>query len=440
MNWAKIRAWILAVCIVFCYALNSQNFKHVLQPHVHSFVLCVADHSTKLPLGNYSFSVTPEQMAFMSSDLVGVKIDFLDGEWRVKENETVIDTAVGSCDQPWDAKWNSVSLTTKSSRAVSELLLLFVCHVGGLLYVWVWFSFRWGRNVVRQCIDTYGKRDIFLAGSIVTAFQMLINYFWSLASTRIPIQTLSSIFQSAVFLIYVLSILLLGEKFTWIKSSAVVVAVVGVCVASFYAPHSKGTALTHTSAGIIVAVFAEVLKSCYQVWWKYKYHEPTMAYTFLITSLVAILHLVYVPPFLALAHYTGWEPLEWNVHGASILHLVFAAVCSSAVNVGALVVISLATPTLWSFCQTLIIPFSVALDFAFYGTVPSWQSTLGLITIFAALFLFHQGDSKEKEESLEDKSVQKETTPTNSDKSPEASFDSPLKDDAVGDDAVEELC
>ena len=79
---------------------KSNAIRKWAQPYIrykiYALILTVAtffqlhNTSTGLTLGNYSFSVTPGQMAFMSSDSVGVKIDFLHGAWRVKENETLV--------------------------------------------------------------------------------------------------------------------------------------------------------------------------------------------------------------------------------------------------------------------------------------------------------------------------------------------------------------
>merc|ERR1719449_173815 len=103
---------------------------------------------------------------------------------------------------------------------------------------------------------------------------------WSLASTRVPIQTMSAIFQSSVSIVYLISIPILGEKATNARSLAVILSVIGVVIACTFSPTS--THVPFTSVGLVISLCGEFVEAFYNVWFKYTFDDPGLCHTILI--------------------------------------------------------------------------------------------------------------------------------------------------------------
>eukprot|EP00397_Hematodinium_sp_SG-2012_P038376 GEMP01041738.1.p1 GENE.GEMP01041738.1~~GEMP01041738.1.p1 ORF type:complete len:426 (+),score=59.49 GEMP01041738.1:121-1398(+) len=392
----KLYVRAFAVCVVFSYALNSQNFRSVLTPILVGVTVTGGHASGTYKCENaHESGISSERNIFRTS-VDGNAIHYThEGKWTLVNAKGAVQLEAkeeGGSD-PSAVKWpDDIAMVPITEPAVSNLLLLFICHISGLLYAPIWYVTKWGKSIVAESVTRYGVNHILLCGSFMTIAQMGINYCWTLASTRMPIQTLSSIFQSSAFLIYLLSIPVLGEKATLNKSLGVLLSAVGVIIASTYSP-SNGPAVAYSSYGIMFALTGEVFKVVYQVWFKYVYDDPGLKFVFFMSSVIGFLHIVLILPLILLADSMGWERLHFNVTDSlsSILQVNFAAVCASMVNVGSLLVIAWSSPTLWSTTQCLIIPFSVALDYVFVGITPTPISVIGLLVICVALAIFHLG-------------------------------------------------
>ena len=67
---------------------------------------------------------------------------------------------------------------------------------------------------------------------------MSINFFWMKSSNAIPTQLTAAIYQAAIGVVYVIAVLLMGEKLELQKALGVVTVMCGVFLSSFYPPIS----------------------------------------------------------------------------------------------------------------------------------------------------------------------------------------------------------
>merc|ERR1719336_477790 len=96
---------------------------------------------------------------------------------------------------------------------------------------------------------------------------MVIYYLWFRASLKITTQLVAAVFQTAIVLVYVLSICFLRERFSFYKMSAVLLAVFGVTVAIFagqwFGQSSEAWMPSESDMieGVLLALAAEVSKA-----------------------------------------------------------------------------------------------------------------------------------------------------------------------------------
>ena len=86
----------------------------------------------------------------------------------------------------------------------------------------------------------------FFAVIFNSILQMSINSFWTASVQTIPTQLTVAIFQCSVGVVYIISLLFLGEEFQFKKALGVVLALVGVNLASFFPPVAMASASSHT--------------------------------------------------------------------------------------------------------------------------------------------------------------------------------------------------
>eukprot|EP00416_Gambierdiscus_australes_P017183 CAMPEP_0171070490 /NCGR_PEP_ID=MMETSP0766_2-20121228/9780_1 /TAXON_ID=439317 /ORGANISM="Gambierdiscus australes, Strain CAWD 149" /LENGTH=352 /DNA_ID=CAMNT_0011526973 /DNA_START=38 /DNA_END=1096 /DNA_ORIENTATION=+ len=275
-----------------------------------------------------------------------------------------------------------------------ELFLFHVCASFFLLY----FLAR-GSTELKTALAERGKCSlrIFALQVVVGAFfQMEIYYFWFRASLKLPTQLLAAIFQTAIVLVYVFSLAFLGEKLSCFKACAVLLAVLGVVLATFLGECLGQTRGVHMPSGVdllrgvLLALGAEVSKALYQVWFKRSFGDASPKFALLFGGLVGVAHLFPVLPLVALLHWAGVPDANMVVSAwtsPQIGLILLAAAVAGAVNVGSLAVIAMKSPMFWSSIQLLAIPISVILDFVFRGIEPSVFNCAGYFVIVIACLM-----------------------------------------------------
>merc|ERR550514_1847702 len=93
------------------------------------------------------------------------------------------------------------------------------------------------------------KRRFFVDVVGNTFMQMSINFWFMLSTQAIPTQLTAAIYQAAIGVVYVLSVLFLGEKLVWQKAVGVLIAVIGVCLSSLFPPLKMAAPSSSSASG-----------------------------------------------------------------------------------------------------------------------------------------------------------------------------------------------
>eukprot|EP00931_Biecheleriopsis_adriatica_P010832 TRINITY_DN11189_c0_g1_i2.p1 TRINITY_DN11189_c0_g1~~TRINITY_DN11189_c0_g1_i2.p1 ORF type:complete len:374 (+),score=61.78 TRINITY_DN11189_c0_g1_i2:27-1124(+) len=285
-----------------------------------------------------------------------------------------------------------------------KLFELFLFHVPASLFL-LYFVCR--RQDAREALEERGQSSLLyfaLQVLIGACFQMGIYYLWFRASLLIPTQLLAAVFQTSIVLVYVLSVVFLGERFSCLKVAWISLAVAGVILATFgsewFGKSGKKTSFPTGAPllqGVLLALGAEVCKALYQVWFKRSFGEPSTRFALLFGGLVGLAHVFPVLPGVALlnaahVHDARMTISDWSAGQGCLILL--AACIAGAVNVGSLAVIALRSPVFWSSIQLLAVPISVLFDFFIRGIVPGIFNCAGYLLIIVACLLLSTGSTK----------------------------------------------
>jgi len=289
-----------------------------------------------------------------------------------------------------------------------KLFELFLFHAPASLFL-LYFVAR-GREEARAVLARRGQGSMawFALQVLVGAgFQMEIYYLWFLASLKIPTQLVAAVFQTAIVIVYVLSILFLRERFSFYKMSAVLLAVFGVIIAIFagqWFGQSSDAGMPSQSdmiEGVLLALGAEVSKAFYQIWFKASFGEPSPKFAMLFGGLIGVAHFFPILPLIMLLNSLGVHDARTSVSSWSAAQaglIVLAACIAGAVNVGSLAVVAMRSPVFWSSVQLLAIPISVVFDFIIQGISPNPYNCVGYLVIIVACLMISSAPSSTRDQ------------------------------------------
>lgn len=132
-------------------------------------------------------------------------------------------------------------------------------------------SGRWaygkGREAVRGPPPLFpSPLSVLLLAAICLSFLIVaVAYTWykSLPLTSVPAN--NAIYQSCSAAVFVFSVLMLGEKFSWHKLVAVAISISGIVLVAFGGSSSNSTDSTPTAEGYVLVVVSVVTYALYEV-------------------------------------------------------------------------------------------------------------------------------------------------------------------------------
>ncbi|CAI4221553.1 unnamed protein product [Auanema sp. JU1783] len=275
-------------------------------------------------------------------------------------------------------------------------------------YCMMWFN----TNFMILCYPTYILYEMFRKKKIrdffrhaqevfgpygLTPFQLLFrvlpflllwigaNYCAARALLYVSASIATSISSCNAAFVYILGILLLGDKFIWMKAVSVVFAVAGVAVISL---GIKGSSGDQQWLGIMLSVISAMSAAVYKVLFKRMLGSADLGQVSLFMSCLGYLNfsLNWVMPVILTQ--TGVELIEWKyvpwlpMCGAAVLSLTF----NFLINFG----IALLHPLVISIGMLLGIPSNTVIDIIFrHVTVTGYfLGGTSLIAISFVLIIF----------------------------------------------------
>jgi len=283
-------------------------------------------------------------------------------------------------------------------KVCDPITLVWILHaVIALLAPYVYLQRKALAEELRRMRLTYPR---FLFAVVFNSFlQMSVNFMWFLSAKAVPTQLTSAIYQTAIGLVYVCSVLFLGEKVSFWKALGVSVAIVGVGLTSLFPPTSGAATMTSTSTtparedfvfGVAMAFGAMVCKCASQIFCKIELEGGSGHFMFMYGIHMGIAHLYAILPAMLLADRFGVDGMSFQLYDTSFtsMRLMLCGVAiSTFVSFGYQSVAVVRSPLFLCRFQVLGIVFAVTMDFLMYGDVPQFGGYCGYACILTAFLL-----------------------------------------------------
>jgi len=278
-----------------------------------------------------------------------------------------------------------------SLRSVDPITLVFLLHTVIALLAPLAYA---RRKIMREELQRLGisTQRFFCDVAVMTVLQMSINYFWLMSSRAVPTQLTSAIYQTAIGYVYLLSVLLLGERAKTSVMLGVLVALTGVILACLFPPLQAAAAPGSTAKaydyprGILTAHLALAAKVASQIFAKVELAgaSPQLMGLFQIHSGLA--HLYLVLPLMLLGNQWGLPDMSLAVDlkWPTIPALCLAAAVSTFVSYGYQTVSVVRSPLFLCSFQVLGVVIAVGLDYLLYRDQPQPQGYLGYALVLGS--------------------------------------------------------
>ncbi|KAL7663749.1 EamA domain-containing protein [[Candida] zeylanoides] len=253
----------------------------------------------------------------------------------------------------------------------------------------------------------------------VTVVLTVAGSTWYAAMSLTYASDVTAIYNCSAFTAYAFAIPLLGERFSWLKASSVVVAVGGVFVVAYSGESSSGgdAEYPYRFFGNLLILVGAVLYGYYEVLYK-KYlcvapHLATvitprrqMAFANFVMAFLGVFTWLILATGMAACQLSGLHDFALGGHGARVWGFVSGSVVSNLVFSGSfLSLMALTSPVLSSVSSLLTIFLIGIVEWVLYGTTLSSQQLAGDMLVVIGFVLLTTASWKEISEGRDDDDV-----------------------------------
>eukprot|EP00386_Alphamonas_edax_P009550 GDKI01031372.1.p1 GENE.GDKI01031372.1~~GDKI01031372.1.p1 ORF type:complete len:449 (-),score=119.39 GDKI01031372.1:25-1371(-) len=255
-------------------------------------------------------------------------------------------------------------------------------------------------------LGVYSLRHMVKSAIYISGFQLFGGWLWYLALPRTSISGNIAVDQSQVFLIYALSVVLLGESLTFAKVTTVVISFSGVLCVSYSdsmneTPHDAndhGIERHPSLLGYVLCFAAALMYALFETTYKKCMHNDNdhqpISSAVVFTGILAVVTVIMWAPMIYILHVTGIEPF----HFPSPEHLnvlMILAVIDSLFVLAMLTACVLCTPLFVSVGCLLVIPCSCLWDMYAHKRMLPPLGLVGVAVIGLGVLGFSIADSRE---------------------------------------------
>ncbi|KAJ4463086.1 putative Solute carrier family 35 member F5 [Paratrimastix pyriformis] len=215
----------------------------------------------------------------------------------------------------------------------------------------------------------------------------LQNWTFNISLDLTSVSSNSIISASGGLWAFLLSLLMLRERFSWFKLAGVLLCLGGVVVITLTDTGGGGGGPAPTLWGDVLALVSAITFGLYSVLLRKLLGDEKNVPMMLLFGLIGMWNMVLLWPMFLLLHYTGLEPFAlpgW----ATLGYLLLNGVCSSLLSdwLWSLSVFY-TSATASSVGLSLSIPLAMLGDFLFHGKQFTWLYLLGTALVIAGFVL-----------------------------------------------------
>ncbi|PRP87938.1 hypothetical protein PROFUN_02675 [Planoprotostelium fungivorum] len=186
-------------------------------------------------------------------------------------------------------------------------------------------------------------------------------YMYLKGSYMAPSSTVIAIFNGSAGLIYILSVFVLKERFSWLKMIAVLVCIGGVIMVAL-ASGGGSESFPLSWLGEVFAAVSAVILSVYLIHFNYYIRKPIMGLIclYISTNSLTMILLLWIP--IPIFNFTGIEACALPVDYKQWLYVIGVAVSILSSNLAVWIGTPYTSPTFIAIANILAIPCSYGVD------------------------------------------------------------------------------
>lgn len=207
------------------------------------------------------------------------------------------------------------------------------------------------------------------------------NYSYIRALNTESATIVTAIFSSNNLFIYVLSIIVLNEVFSWWRMGAVLTAIAGILIISL---SDLKDVNSHNSSliGAILALCSSVFAAVYKVYFKKIFGDLNVWSVCRFLSFIGAFNLLFMWIAVLMLHIGGWESMPSEpINQWPWLYIIGSALCGLTfdflINFG----IAFTYPLFIALGIIIGIPINLIVDIFVNGMVLGWHEVLGILCI-----------------------------------------------------------
>eukprot|EP00920_Eleutheroschizon_duboscqi_P014787 GHVT01034214.1.p1 GENE.GHVT01034214.1~~GHVT01034214.1.p1 ORF type:complete len:477 (-),score=36.49 GHVT01034214.1:685-2115(-) len=224
-----------------------------------------------------------------------------------------------------------------------------------------------------------------LLSSLVLLYRGL--WVYSLAHTAISLDV--ALYDSYVLMVFLLSIILLGEIIRILQVVAVIVGFTGVCLMCVFRSENANDRMVATSAlGVTLTLSSALLFSLYNVLNKLLLSPakfPKTTDTMWAVGMTGVSCIILFPPLALILHATGVEPFEFPPATTEMI-LLLSFMCAAAVvfYLALALALKLCSPVMVAIGSLLVLPLAQVIDRFAFNYIMSAGQIVGMTLMFFA--------------------------------------------------------
>nr|CCA14055.1 Drug/Metabolite Transporter (DMT) Superfamily putative [Albugo laibachii Nc14] len=242
-------------------------------------------------------------------------------------------------------------------------------------------------------------KKIIRASAIVAPLWFLANFTYnaSLDMTSVTSSTIISS-TSTVFTLF-LSVLVLQERFTWMKMTGVVLCMMGNMCTIFKDSMEADMKIIFSSQsalGDFVALFAAFMYGVYTTAIRKLVPDEAEFSLSLFFGFLGALTFLVLSPVVVILHYNGIESLHgltWEIFQLMCVKGLFDNVLSDYLWAQSVIMTS---PTVATVGLSLTVPLAIVSDLLFHNILPGWKTILASLLMVTGFVLINVSSKRDR--------------------------------------------
>ena len=262
----------------------------------------------------------------------------------------------------------------------------------------------------------WSRREIAKVSLLICPFWFLAQFTFNLSLRYTTVTSNTILSSSSSLFTFLMSLMFLNEKFTWVKLGSVMLCMVGTGIVTLADSTGHGGAFWKAGWGDLICLFSAIMYATYSTLLRKRLPDEEAgegkASTALFFGYLGLFNALLLGPVALLLHFTGVEPFH-RLTPAQVGLVIGKGLLDNVLSdyLWAKAVL-LTTPTAATAGLTIQVPIAAVVD-SIRGKVPSVYNVIGAVAVLLGFFGINEpatGCCGTSEEDAEEFDIPKQST------------------------------